>query len=64
MRPLPRLLGDLQRLDVELLPPGDFVAGLVRYDGDDRRSRRFGAPFQFDLRAVPPIPVQLMLPIA
>lgn len=27
---LPLLLGDVQWLDLELLPPGDFIAGLVQ----------------------------------
>ena len=30
MRLVPKRLGDLQRLDVEILPPGEFVAGLVQ----------------------------------
>ena len=30
MRLLPESLGDFERLDVELLPPGGFVAGLVQ----------------------------------
>ena len=30
MRLLPKRLGDLQRLDVEPLPPGDFIAGLMQ----------------------------------
>ena len=30
MRLLPKCFGDLQRLDREPLPPGDFVAGLMQ----------------------------------
>jgi len=30
MRLFPKPLGDLQRLDVEILPPGDFIAGLMQ----------------------------------
>ena len=30
MRLLPKPLGDLQRVDVEVLPPGHFIAGLMQ----------------------------------
>src|SRR6516165_10046847 len=30
MRLLPESLGDFERLDIELLPPGGFVAGLMQ----------------------------------